>query len=180
MENNNRKALTKGLSDHQRLDKREIFKGSLIATIIAITPFLFNLYESVPNDIVWNTFLFTYESGYYQNAQSSMWVLITKLIPLLLILIWFFTNRHWWYHTLLIPISMYIYQIISMFRDEKFFDHDQHIYMLPTMIVVIPTIYLVRARMFNKMINASKSLEQLEEEFKASPKNVWEKIKQYF
>jgi hypothetical protein len=67
-----------------------------------------------------------------------------------------------------------------MFSNEDVLDNQEMVYMLPAMAIIIPTIYLIRARMFNKMINASKTLEQLEDEFKMSPKNIWQKIKQYF
>jgi len=34
--------------------------------------------------------------------------------------------------------------------------------------------------MFDKINTANKSMEELEEEFKMKPKNVWDQIKQYF
>ncbi|WP_238567175.1 hypothetical protein [Jejuia pallidilutea] len=77
-------------------------------------------------------------------------------------------------------MAMYIYQIIHLFYDDRFLDQFQLIYMVPIMAIVIPSIYLIRARIFNKINEASKSLEELEAEFKISPKNFWEKIKQYF
>ena len=105
----------------------------------------------------------------------------SKAVPLLLIFIWFFTCKHWWYHTLLVPITMYLYQIFSIFNDDnKYIDEFQLIYMIPIMAIVIPSIYLLRAKMFNKINEANKSMEEFEEEFKMSPKNFWDKIKQYF
>ncbi|WP_165453860.1 hypothetical protein [Hyunsoonleella flava] len=164
-----------------KASKKSLVLGSVIATILAITPFLFTLYESVPKQRVWDTFLFTYDSGFWEDANYGMWVLSSKAIPLLLLFIWFFTNRHWWYHALLVPMFMYIYQIFGFFNDElKFFDELQLMYMIPVMAVVIPSIYLIRARIFNKINEATKSLEELEEEFKMSPKNFWDKIRQYF
>lgn len=166
--------------NYQLTDKKSLVLGSLIATILAITPLLFTLYESVPEQQSWDTFLFTYNSGYWENANIAMWIFTGKAIPLLLILIWFFTNRHWWYHVLLIPIAMYIYQIVSLFYDDMYFDNFQLIYMLPIMAIIIPSIYLLRAKIFYKINNANKSLEELEAEFTMSPKNFWGKIKQYF
>lgn len=164
-----------------KASKKSLVLGSVIATILAITPFLFTLYESVPRQRVWDTFLFTYDSGFWEDANYAMWVLSSKVIPLLLLFIWFFTNRHWWYHALLVPLFMYIYQIFGFFNDElKFFDELQLMYMIPVMALVIPSIYLIRARIFNKINEATKSLEELEEEFKMSPKNFWDKVKQYF
>ncbi|SEQ45376.1 hypothetical protein SAMN05421824_1688 [Hyunsoonleella jejuensis] len=167
-------------SRYLAVDKKSLIQGSIIATILALTPFLFTLYESVPREKTWDTFLFTYYSGFFENANTAMWIFTGKAIPLLLIFIWFFTNRHWWYHVLLVPIAMYIYQIIYLFYDDRYLDQFQLIYMVPVMAVVIPSIYLIRARIFNRINDASKSLEELEEEFKVSPKNFWDKVKQYF
>lgn len=160
---------------------KSLVGGSLIATLIAITPYLFYLYESVPTTRVWNTFLFSYDSMDWEDAQYGMWLLTTKAIPLLLLFIWFFTNRHWWYHTLLVPIVMYIYQIMGLFnQNTKFVDESQLIYLIPVMALIIPTIYLIRARIFNKINEANKTMEELEDEFKISPKNFWGKVKEYF
>lgn len=177
----NQPKLKKRKEKSQHGVNKSLIGGSLIATLIAVTPYLFYLYESVPDTKVWDTFLFSYDSMGFESANFAMWILTSKLIPLLLLLIWFFTNRHWWYHTLLVPISMYLFQIIMMLNiDTKYMDEFQLIYMIPIMAVVIPSIYLIRARIFNKINESNKSLEELEEEFKISPKNFWGKIKEYF
>ncbi len=71
---------------NKRLSRRAIV-GSIIATIIASTPLLYSLHESVPTEPVWDTFLFTYESGFWGDAQYAMWVYTGKIIPLILLLI---------------------------------------------------------------------------------------------
>ncbi|WP_298499278.1 hypothetical protein [uncultured Algibacter sp.] len=160
--------------------KQTLIKGSIIATLIAITPYLFSLYNSVPNTQVWDTFLFSYDSKSWENANLVFWIFTSKIIPLILLFIWFFTCRHWWFHSLLVPLAMYIFQIFDLFFQDQELDKFQLIYMIPIMAVVIPSIYLIRARIFNKMNEASKSLEELEEEFKITPKSFWGKIKEYF
>ncbi|TYB76243.1 hypothetical protein ES674_11660 [Bizionia myxarmorum] len=173
--------MKKSRSEFQNTDKSVIILGSIIATFIAITPYLFYLYESVPSEKTWDTFMFTYESIGYGDANIVMWLLTGKLIPLLFLLIWFFTCRHWWYHTLLVPISMYIYQIIGLFNeDQSYVDELQLIYLVPVMAIIVPSIYLVRAKMLNKINNANKSLQQLEDEFMLTPTSFWGKLKQYF
>lgn len=168
------------LQQDKKINKGLIL-GSTIATLISITPYLFYLYESVPSGKVWNTFLFNYSSENWEDVNYVMWLLTGKLIPLYLLFLWFFTCRHWWYHALLVPMAMYIYQIVVMMNDDtKFMDQVQLIYLIPVMAIVIPTIYLIRARIFNKINSANKSLEELEEEFKISPKNFWGKVKEYF
>ncbi len=155
------------------VSKKELIVGSIIATYIAITPYLFTLWEGVPvEEKTWDTFLFTYTTVYYYDVQTLVWTLLGKLIPLLLLIIWIFTCRHWWYHVLLVPISMYIYQIITILNDDLVFsEENQILYLLPVMAVVIPSIYLIRAKMFNKLTDADKTLEELEEEFKITKRS---------
>ncbi len=165
----------------QQTDKKSLVTGSIIATLIAITPFLYNLYESVPDVESWDTFFGTYKAGFYESVFVTAWTLMGKLIPIYLLFIWFFTCRHWWYHAIIVPIAMYVYQIISVISEDKgFIDSNQLIYLVPIMAVVIPSIYLIRAKIFNEINTVSKSMEELEDEFKISPKNFWDRIKQYF
>lgn len=149
--------------------------------MIAITPYLFTLYESVPDVKTWDTFFGTYNSTYYDSVAVLAWTLIGKAIPLYLLFIWFFTCRHWWFHSILVPICMYLYQIIVVLNDDLSFADDKQIYyLIPVMAIIIPSIYLIRARIFNKMNDSNKTLQELEDEFKISPKNFWDKLKQYF
>ncbi|WP_299520357.1 hypothetical protein [Winogradskyella sp.] len=149
--------------------------------MIALSPYLFYLYESVPETQIWDTFLFTYDSKAWGDANYVMWVLTGKLVPLLYLFVWFFTCRHWWYHTILVPIVMYIFQITVMLNeDTEYMDEFQIIYLVPIMAVVVPSIYLIRAKMFNKINDANKTLEELEEEFMIKPTTFWGKVRQYF
>ncbi|WP_338733830.1 hypothetical protein [Mangrovimonas cancribranchiae] len=78
-------------------------------------------------------------------------------------------------------MAMYIFQIIVILNDDfKFADEFQLLYLIPVMAIVIPSIYLIRAQMFNKLTSVDKSMEELEEEFKIKPTTLWGKIKQYF
>jgi hypothetical protein len=160
---------------------RSLVLGSVVATLIAITPFLITLHESVPNTKVWVTSFFTYNSVWYESAQIVAWTIMGKLIPVYLLFIWFFTCRHWWYHALLVPIVMYVYQIIGVFNDDlAFVDTNQYLYLLPVMAIIIPSIYLIRAKMFNKINDADKTMQELEDEFKIRPKGIFGKLRDYF
>jgi len=73
---------------------------------------------------------------------------------------------------LLVPIAMYVYHIITIINDDlEFSEETQILYLLPVIAVVIPSIYLIRARMFNKLTDADKTLEELEEEFKITKRS---------
>ncbi|MDW5288405.1 hypothetical protein [Formosa sp. PL04] len=163
-------------------DNRSLILGSIIATFIAATPYLFYLYESVPPNItVWHTFLFTYESTFYGGLDIVAWTIMGKLMPLLLLIIWFFTCRHWWYHVLLVPIAMFSFQIFTVLNDDlQYVDSNQIFYLLPIMAFIIPSIYLIRARIFNNVNKVDQSLQDLEDEFKISPKAIKERLKDYF
>ncbi|MEP1488751.1 MAG: hypothetical protein ABJK28_10015 [Algibacter sp.] len=163
------------------LQRSNLTIGSVIATLIAIAPYIFYLHESVPDEKVWDTFLFTYSSGYYESAGIAIWILLGKLVPLYLLFLWFFTCKHWWYHALLVPIAMYAYQIFEVLnKDTESLDSNQLIYLIPIMAIIIPSIYLIRARIFNTVNEANKSMQELEDELKLSPKSFWDKITQYF
>ena len=76
---------------------------------------------------------------------------------------------------------MYLYQMISIFNDDlSYVDQFQLMHLLPIMAIVIPSIYLLRARMFDRLNTVDKSMEELEDEFKIKPTSLWGKIKQYF
>ncbi len=155
--------------------------GTIIGTVIGLTPLIWELYQSVPDEPVWNTFFGSYESKGWESAHYAMWVLTGKFIPLLLLLIWFFTNKNWWYHALLVPIVMYIFQIYGTIQgDINDIDEFQLVYMLPIIVFVIPSIYLIRAKMFNKINEADKTVKELEEDFRMKPTGIWNTIKQYF
>lgn len=175
------KEKSKFLLKDNRFSTKSIVNGSFIGVLIAITPIFFYSYIYVPEEKIWNTFLFSYDSGFYEDARTSFWMIVTKVIPLALLFIWFFTCRHWWYHSILVPIAMYIYQLIGTINEDViFFDNFDLMYMVPVMAIVIPFIYLIRARMFDKIHTADKTMQELEEEFMYRPTTLWGKVKQYF
>lgn len=131
--------------------------GSLIAISIAFSPYLFYLYEIFPDGPIWENYFFTYESKYYQNVTTAMWTYLGKVTPLFLLLIWFFTCKHWWYHIILIPISMYSYQLlIAVYSDvyvdtSRYMDTNQLIYLAPFFIIILSLVYLIRIKIFDRI-----------------------------
>ncbi len=134
-----------------------LLTGSIIAFCIAFSPYIFYLYEIFPSGPVWENSFFTYESKYYENVLTAAWTYLGKITPLFLLLIWFFTCKHWWYHSILIPISMYAYQILSTVYDDVYlekpinFDTDGLIYLAPFFISILVIVYLVRIQIFDRV-----------------------------
>src|SRR5690606_15043984 len=114
-------------------------------------------YEIFPNGKVWENSFFTYESKYYESVLTAAWTYLGKLTPLLLLLIWFFTCKHWWYHAILIPIIMYAFQLFTAFLQDAylqeiiFLDIDGLLYLAPFFIFVLIIVYLVRTQIFDRI-----------------------------
>jgi hypothetical protein len=142
--------------------------GSIIAISIALSPYIFYLYEIFPSTPVWENSFFTYESKYYQDVLTAAWTYLGKITPLFLLLIWFFTCKHWWYHVILIPIAMYTYQIVGTFyadvylESEFLMDVNGLIYLAPFFIAILSIVYLVRVKIFDRIYGLD-SLSELEE-----------------
>lgn len=162
--------LNKGRSsknDSRKRTSRNILIGTLTAAFIAITPYLFYSYEYFPKGPIWDTWLFTYESKYQESVSIAMWIYMGKLIPLTLLILWFFTCKHWWYHIILIPIAMYAFQLFSVFiEDTAYFDEVEIYWLLPIMMVIIPFVYFIRIRLYDRHVHGI-DLEAMEAELEA-------------
>ncbi len=136
---------------------RFLLTGSIIAFLIAFSPYLFYLYEIFPDGPVWENSFFIYESKYYESVLTAAWTYLGKITPLFLLLIWFFTCKHWWYHAIFIPIAMYCFQLVSAFYQDaymdtaRFMDIDGLIYLAPFFMIILVIVYLVRIQIFDRI-----------------------------
>ena len=113
----------------------------------------------------------------FPNWYSFAWYFTGKFIPLYLLLLWFFTCKHWWHWIILVPIAMYSFQLWGVINESNNLDELEIIYILPLMMVIIPAVYLVRAKLFFKINEGD--LKSFEEEL-GTQKSVWEQIKDLF
>lgn len=133
-----------------------LLTGSIIAVSIAFSPYIFYLYEIFPSGPVWENSFFTYESKYFLNVTTAAWTFFGKITPLFLLLIWFFTCKHWWYHVILVPTVMYAYQLVSAIYEDMSatggtIDNDQLIYLAPFFIIILSLVYLIRIKIFDRI-----------------------------
>lgn len=135
--------------------QRRLFTESIGIFLIIAAPFLFKLHDFMPQDpnatidILW----FSIDRHGFDDIRTFTWFLLTKIIPFYLLMIWFFTNKHWWYHILLIPICMYAFQIFEVvYGDELFVDTENVLWLLPVCMVVIPFVYLIRIKLYDKYV----------------------------
>ncbi len=137
-----------------KVESLSLRTGSVIAILIIITPYLFYLYEGFPDVKIWKTSFFTYQSNAYGSIYILAWTLTSKLIPLMLLLIWFFTCKHWWYHALMVPICMYVFQTYSTLNEDLLFTDTNEIYILAFIVFFsLIFLYTVRTRIFDKIHN---------------------------
>jgi hypothetical protein len=126
---------------------------TIIAIVIAISPYIFYIYTSFPQTEKWETSFFTFTSNGFKDVNYFFWLLTGKLVPLYLLIIWFFTCRDWWYHVILIPIAMYSFQIFSVFNDDmKFIDEVEIYWIIPVMMIIVPIVYFIRIKLFDKYV----------------------------
>ena len=135
--------------------KRFIIESVAIFFII-ISPFLFKSHELLPRDpeatvsFLW----FEIDRNGFQNVRVHYWFILGKAIPLYLLVIWFFTCKHWWYHILLIPICMYAFQIFeAAYKLNESVDTENILWLLPVCMVVIPFVYFIRVKLYDKHVH---------------------------
>lgn len=172
----NNKSTQLKFNPQDRVKKKFTIGGGIVILLIAITPYLFYLYEGFPDSYVWETFLFKLELSAYSWYQFA-WLLTSKVIPLFLLFIWFFTCRHWWHWIILVPIFMYIFQTWGLINQSRNIDEVELIYMVPVMLIIVPAVYLIRAKVFNKV--RGDDMKSFEEDLKRK-RTILDELKDLF
>ncbi|WP_299241321.1 hypothetical protein [uncultured Aquimarina sp.] len=158
-------------SKHQK--SKSLQTGSIIAILIAIIPFMFYFTDIFPDGAVWENSFFTYKSRYYESVSTFIWVAFSKLVPLLLFIIWYLTCKHWWSKIILIPIGLFFFQLISILNeDSDVVDSQEIYYAIPFVIIILSVVYTVRVRIFDKIHNIDLSeLDTIKKDNKKSKQN---------
>ncbi len=167
--------LTKPLNRF-KTDKKPIISGGIVVFFIALTPFMFYMYESFPRTNSWETSLFTWKTS-FPDWYSFAWYFSGKFIPLFLLLLWFFTCKHWWHWIILVPIAMYSFQLWGVLNESNNLDSLELYYIIPLMLVVVPSVYLIRAKLFARI--RGNDLASFEAEL-GTKRSIWEQIKDLF
>jgi hypothetical protein len=81
---------------------------------------------------------------------------------------------HW---ILLVPIVMYSFQLWGIINENTDIDEVELIWIFPLMMVLIPAVYLIRAKLFNSV--RGNDLESFEKDLLVQ-KSLWGQIKDLF
>lgn len=138
-----------------KLARKRIFIESFIALLILLSPFLFKAHEYANTDegSVFSVFGLNIQAEGFSSAEHFLWFILGKLIPFYLLLIWFFTCKHWWYHIILIPVTMYGFQIFETYYYEDMVDSQNIMWLLPVCMILIPVVYLIRIKLYDKHVH---------------------------
>lgn len=133
----------------KNLRQASLLIGSFIILLIILSPYLLYVYQSIPIDLEnIDTFFGQIKGGYYGSVSIFLYTLFSKFVPLFLLFLWFVTCKHWWVHAILIPISVYIFQLISVINDsELLVDEVEFIYTVPIAVIIAALLYFVRSKL---------------------------------
>ncbi len=146
--------------------RKKIFWESIFVMLIALSPFIYKLYDYLPEDpnATFSLFGISVDKHGFADISTFMWFLMSKIVPLYLLFFWFMTAKNWWYHIILIPIAMYSFQIFEvLFTNDNDIDTENLLWLLPVCMVVIPFVYFARIKLYDKYVHGI-DLEAMEAE----------------
>lgn len=157
--------------------KTKIILESIFVFFIAVSPFLYKFYDYLPkepNDTI-SLLGYTIDNGGFHSVSVYFWFLFSKIIPLYLMIIWFFSSKNWWYHIIIIPIAMYAFQLFEVFSDsDDLVDTENIWWVIPICMVVIPIVYFIRIKLYDRYVHGI-DIEAMEKELHILKKKQKEK-----
>lgn len=144
--------------------RKTLLFSSTIILLIIFCPYLLYVYQYFPSTRIWNSFMGTVEINFYQSVQHFAYFLFGKGVPLALMFIWFITNKNWWYHVIIIPISVYMFQFISVINDSiVVVDEMEFIYTVPITTIIVVVLYFIRSQLvvYLEAMDLKKEMENI-------------------
>jgi hypothetical protein len=149
--------------------RKRFFIETFAVFFVIISPFIFKAHQYLSGDPEATITILGYvvDRNGFADLNTYAWFLLSKIVPFYLLLIWFFTCKHWWYHTILIPAIMYAFQIFEVVYSEgNIVDTKNILWLLPVCMVVIPFVYLIRIRLYDRYVHGI-DLDAMEAELNA-------------
>lgn len=134
---------TKKITNQIQTDRKKSYIiGVLLSIVLITTPFLFYLYRVAPTESQeWDTIFGTISSGGYKNVSYFFHSLFTKITFVLLTGIWFLTSRNWWKYAILVPFTMFLFQLSGVINHNiQYIDEYDFWYSLP---VILPILFFL-------------------------------------
>jgi len=136
-----------------RMQIRLLIEG-ITALLIALTPLLTYMYKYIPKgDTTWSLLGLQFGTNGYDDVYTAMYFYLSKFVPLILMVIWFFTTKKWWYHAILIPMAMYGLQFYIATSETGRVDENEIMYLVVMCMVIVPVLYLIRIKLVDKYVH---------------------------
>ncbi|MEM6722162.1 MAG: hypothetical protein AAF611_22735 [Bacteroidota bacterium] len=133
--------------------KKKLFIDTIIIIFIAVSPFIAYSYLAAPKAEIWDISFFTITKNGFSNTFVAMWIYVGKLVPLYLMIFWFVTCKHWWYHIILVPITLYGFQFFSaLSKGSNLIDENESIWVIIVLMVIAPIVYILRLRLYDRYV----------------------------
>lgn len=146
---------------------KDLLKGGVISLILISTPFLFYIYKYAPAEqTTWETFIGTFEAGQFNSVQVYFHALFTKITFVVLTGLWFMTSRSWWKYAILVPFTMFLFQLSGVINFQvKYMDEYDFWDALPFILPIIFFLAFISHRL-SKRSSRSTLNDEAEEEIK--------------
>ncbi len=134
--------------------KKFIIEG-ILSLLIAITPIMFYFYKYLPLEESWSFLGIEFTANGFNDVSEVFYYYGSKVVPLMLLVIWFITSKNWWYHAILIPIAMYSFQLyyVLRFDDAQKIDENEILYVIAVTMVIVPIVYIIRLKLVDKHVH---------------------------
>jgi len=142
------------MSDKKSIRKKLIMEGAF-AFLIAVSPILFYWYKYMPEGAeTWSFLGIEFGVNGFDDVGEAFYYYFNKIVPLLLLVVWFVTCKNWWYYAILIPISMYSFQLFAVLTfDSNIVDENEVMYVVAVTMVVTPIVYFIRVKLVYKHVH---------------------------
>ncbi|WP_378187602.1 hypothetical protein ACE939_04550 [Aquimarina sp. W85] len=149
---------------------RRFLQGVVISLILIATPFLFYIYRFAPAEDSWDLGFFTLYNGGFGTVKTFVHALMTKLMFLVFTTIWFFTARHWWRFSILVPFGLFFFQTMGVINQNiEYSDNFNFWKVMPLLLpIVVIMIYIsVKLKDQTQLLDLRDQVEKEIETIKA-------------
>ncbi len=131
--------------------KRKYILEVLLATIIVLLPFCTYLHLYFDDNSNYINFFGYRYYHLFDGTRSFVWFLFIKIIPLLLLVIWFLTNPYWWRYFIFVQL---IYWIDSLATDtfvfNDFIEKNLELFSVVINTIIIGLLLMIEHRFIRK------------------------------
>ncbi|MAO10884.1 MAG: hypothetical protein CMC07_08385 [Flavobacteriaceae bacterium] len=140
----------------------------MLTIFLVTTPFLFYFYKFAPVDSEsWDTIFGTISSGGFNNIQVYLHALVTKLTFVLLTGIWFLTSKNWWRYAILIPFTLFLFQLSGVINFRlDYIDEFDFWYSLPIILPILILLVYVSYVASKKSGSSDELKQEVDDEIK--------------